>query len=416
MIDTRKLREERELVIQALQNRHYSFPFEKFDELDQEYRKISSRSDALKNQRNTTSKEIGVRKQRGEDVNAIMEEMARVGLEIKQLDENAASLEREIQDLLLVIPNIPHSSVPLGRDEHENIEVRRWGEIRNFNFAALSHWEMGEKAGILDFERGVKVSESRFVATRNLGAKLERALINFMLDLHSGKGYEEIVPPFLVNEESMKGTGQLPKFREELYKCADDELFLIPTAEVPLTNMMRDEIIDGSLLPLCFTAYTPCFRREAGSYGKDTKGLIRVHQFNKVELVKIVSPETSYAEHEKLTRDAERVLQLLNLPYRVISLCTGDLGFGAAKTYDIEVWMPSQKTYREISSCSNFEDFQARRAKIRYRSVPGAKPELVHTLNGSGLAVGRTLAAIMENYQRPDGSFDIPEVLLPYLK
>lgn len=416
MIDTRKLREERELVIQALQNRNYSFPFEKFDELDQDYRKISSRSDALKNQRNTTSKEIGARKQRGEDVTAIMEEMARVGSEIKQLDEEAASLEKEIQELLLVIPNIPHSSVPLGRDERENIEVRRWGEIRNFSFEPLFHWEMGERAGILDFERGVKVSESRFVATRNLGAKLERALINFMLDLHGGKGYEEIVPPFLVNEESMRGTGQLPKFREELYKCADDELFLIPTAEVPLTNLMRDEIIDGSLLPLCFTAYTPCFRREAGSYGKDTKGLIRVHQFNKVELVKIVSPETSYAEHEKLTQDAERVLQLLNLPYRVIALCTGDLGFGAAKTYDIEVWMPSQKTYREISSCSNFEDFQARRAKIRYRSAPGAKPELVHTLNGSGLAVGRTLAAIMENYQRSDGSFDIPEVLVPYLK
>ncbi len=416
MIDTRKLREERELVIQALQNRNYSFPFEKFDELDQDYRKISSRSDALKNQRNTTSKEIGARKQRGEDVTAIMEEMARVGSEIKQLDEEAATLGKKIEDLLLVIPNIPHSSVPLGKDERENVEVRHWGEIRNFSFVPLSHWEMGEKAGILDFERGVKVSESRFVATRNLGAKLERALINFMLDLHGGKGYEEIVPPFLVNEESMRGTGQLPKFREELYKCADDELFLIPTAEVPLTNLMRDEIIDGSLLPLCFTAYTPCFRREAGSYGKDTKGLIRVHQFNKVELVKIVSPETSYAEHEKLTQDAERVLQLLNLPYRVIALCTGDLGFGAAKTYDLEVWMPSQKTYREISSCSNFEDFQARRAKIRYRSGPGAKPELVHTLNGSGLAVGRTLAAIMENYQRPDGSFDIPEVLVPYLK
>ncbi len=416
MIDTRKLREERDLVVQALKNRNYTFPFEKFDELDQAYRKTLSRCDGLRNQRNTTSKEIGLRKQRGEDVTAVMEEMTSVGQEIKRLDEEAAALEKEIQELLLVIPNIPHPSVPVGKDERENPEVRRWGEIRKFDFEPLSHWELGEKLGILDFERGVKVSESRFVATRNLAAKLERALINFMLDLHGGKGYEEIVPPFLVNQDSLQGTGQLPKFREELYRCADDELFLIPTAEVPLTNLMRDEIIDGSLLPLNFTAYTPCFRREAGSYGKDTKGLIRVHQFNKVELVKLVAPETSYEEHEKLTQDAERVLQLLNLPYRVITLCTGDLGFGAAKTYDIEVWLPSQKTYREISSCSNFEDFQARRAKIRYRSSPGAKPELVHTLNGSGLAVGRTLAAIMENYQRVDGGFDIPEVLIPYLK
>lgn len=402
--------------MKAMKDRNYSFAFDQWDALDQQYRALAAHSDGLKNRRNTASKEIGSKKATGEDVAPLMEEMAKVGQQIKSLEEELAGLEGKVQELLLTIPNIPHPSTPVGRDERENVEVRKWGEVPGFDFEPLSHWEIGEKAGVLDFERGVKIAESRFVATRGLGAKLERALINFMLDLHGGKGYEEVVPPLLVNATSMQGTGQLPKFREELYKCADDELFLIPTAEVPLTNLMRDEIIDGNSLPLYFTAYTPCFRREAGSYGRDTKGLIRLHQFNKVELVKMVKPETSYDELEKLTQDAERILQLLNLPYRVIALCTGDLGFGSAKTYDIEVWLPSQKAYREISSCSNFEDFQARRAKIRYRGGPGSKPDLIHTLNGSGLAVGRTMAAIMENYQRPDGSFAIPEVLIPYLK
>jgi len=316
---------------------------------------------------------------------------------------------------MLRLPNLPHRSVPLGEDERQNVELRRWGEPRTFTFEPRPHWEIGEKLGILDFERGARLAGSRFTVTKGWGARLERALINFMLDLHRERGYEEVIPPHLVRPEILEGTGQLPKFEEDLYRCERDDLYLIPTAEVPLTNLFRGEILREEDLPVYLTAYTPCYRREAGSHGKDIRGIIRQHQFNKVELVKIVHPDTSYEELEKLTADAEEVLRLLGLPYRTVELCTGDLGFSASKTYDIEVWFPSQRRYREVSSCSNCEDFQARRMNTRFRDSRG-RNRFVHTLNGSGLAVGRTLAALLENYQREDGTVEVPEVLRDYLK
>jgi seryl-tRNA synthetase len=355
-------------------------------------------------------------KREGQDASALIEEMKKVSQELKVLDGVIDEKEKALQDFLLTIPNLPHASVPVGKDPSGNLEVKRWGEIPKFDFEAKPHWDLGEELGILDFKNGAKITGARFTLYWDLGAKLERALINFMLDLHTREhGYREVLPPFMVNRTSMTGTGQLPKFEEELFKVEGTDYFLIPTAEVPVTNIHQDEVLEEKALPLYYTAYTPCFRKEAGSYGKDTRGLIRQHQFNKVELVKFTKPENSYDELEKLLSDAEEVLKRLKLPYRVVNLCSGDLGFSASKTYDIEVWLPGQDTFKEISSCSNFEDFQARRAKIRYRISGKSKTEYVHTLNGSGLAVGRTLVAIIENYQQADGSVIIPEVLRPYL-
>ncbi|HET6872027.1 MAG TPA: serine--tRNA ligase, partial [Sporolactobacillaceae bacterium] len=343
-------------------------------------------------------------------------EMREVSDQIKTLDSELKGVEEALNQLMLTIPNIPHESVPIGESEDDNVEIRKWGTLPSFTFEPKPHWEVATELDILDFERASKVTGSRFVFYKGLGARLERALINFMMDLHSDEhGYTEMLPPYLVNRESMTGTGQLPKFEEDAFKIREEDYFLIPTAEVPVTNYYRDEILDGDDLPIAFTAFSASFRSEAGSAGRDTRGLIRQHQFNKIELVRLVKPEDSYAELEKLTGHAERVLQLLGLPYHVMSMCTGDLGFTAAKKYDLEVWIPSYNTYREISSCSNFEDFQARRANIRFRRDPKSKPEFVHTLNGSGLAVGRTVAALLENYQQEDGSVVIPEILRPYM-
>jgi seryl-tRNA synthetase len=342
--------------------------------------------------------------------------MKKVSQEMKELDVVVQEKEKALQDFLLMVPNLPHPSVPVGKDSSDNVEVRRWGEMPRFDFEPKPHWDIGEELRILDFKTGAKLAGARFTLYLDLGAKIERALINFMLDLHTREhGYREVLPPFMVNRATMTGTGQLPKFEEELFKVEGTDYFLIPTAEVPVTNIHQGEVLEEGALPLYYTAYTPCFRKEAGSYGKDVRGLIRQHQFNKVELVKVTKPENSYDELEKLTSNAEEVLRRLNIPYRVITLCTGDLGFSAAKTYDIEVWLPGQNAFKEISSCSNCEDFQARRAKIRYRISGKSKTEYVHTLNGSGLAVGRTLIAILENYQQADGSVLIPEVLRPYM-
>ena len=341
--------------------------------------------------------------------------MKGVSARIKELEEEQREAERKAREFLLAVPNVPHASVPVGKDETENVEIRRWGEPRQFDFAPLNHWDLGEMHGIMDFERASKIAGARFSLMKGAGARLERALMNFMLDLNTSKGYTEVFPPILVNRDSMTGTGQIPKFEGEYFRIADPELYLIPTAEVPVTNIHRQEILEEERLPIRYTAYTPCFRREAGSYGKDTRGLIRQHQFNKVELVKFVRPEDSYDELEKLTGDAEDILRRLGLPYRVIALCTGDLGFSSAKTYDLEVWLPGQGRYREISSCSNFEDFQARRADIRIRRTGKKGTELAHTLNGSALAIGRTVVAILENYQQKDGGIVIPDALRPYM-
>lgn len=347
----------------------------------------------------------------------LKEAVREISSRIKDLDQQVAEVEEAQKSLILAIPNVPHISVPVGDDENSNVEIRRWGEIPSFSFEPRPHWELGELLGILDFERGVKVAESRFTVLLGLGARLERALMNFMLDLHTGEhGFMEVVPPFLVNSRTMAGTGQLPKFADDLYRCADDDLWLIPTAEVPLTNLHADEILEEKDLPLYYTAYTACFRREAGAHGRDVRGILRQHQFDKVEMVKISHPENSYDELESMTACAEKVLQLLEIPYRVVCLSTGDMGFGAAKTYDIEVWLPSQDKYREISSCSNCEDFQARRMNMRYRPEGGGKPRFVHTLNGSGIAIGRCLIAILENFQQEDGSVIVPDVLVPYLR
>lgn len=388
----------------------------RFEELDQKRRNLIVEAEQLKSKRNEVSQEVAALKREKQNADHLIQEMREVGDRIKALDDELRVVEDTLEQLLLSIPNIPHESVPIGETEEDNVEIRKWGNVREFEFEAKPHWDVAEYLGILDFERAGKVTGSRFVFYKGLGARLERALISFMLDLHVDEhGYTEVLPPYLVNRASMTGTGQLPKFEEDAFLIESEDYFLIPTAEVPVTNMYRDEILSGEDIPIRYAAYSACFRSEAGSAGRDTRGLIRQHQFNKVELVKFVKPEDSYDELEKLTGDAEKVLQLLDLPYRVLSMCTGDLGFTAAKKYDIEVWIPSYGIYREISSCSNFEDFQARRANIRFRRDPKAKPEHVHTLNGSGLAIGRTVAAILENYQQADGSVVIPTVLRPYM-
>jgi seryl-tRNA synthetase len=387
-----------------------------FRDLDARRRQAITAAETLKAERNRKSEEVGRRKRAGEDAVALMEETKSLREEGERQEKLASQLEEELRTVMSQIPNLSHSSVPVGRNENDNVEVRRWGQPPTFSFQPKPHWELGEQLGILDLERATKLSGARFAVYFNQGARLERALANFMLDLHTSRhGYTEVLPPYMVNSASMYGTGQLPKFAGDLFRIQDHDLWLIPTAEVPLTNLYREETLDESRLPISLTGYTPCFRSEAGSYGKDVRGIIRQHQFQKVELVKFSHPDRSYDDHEQLTRDAETVLQRLGLHYRVITLCTGDMGFGSAKTYDIEVWLPGQKLFREISSCSNCESFQARRANIRFRSTAKKKSEFVHTINGSGLAVGRTWLAILENYQQADGSIAIPEVLRPYM-
>lgn len=416
MLDAKFIRDNQELVRKALRDRNSDIDITPVIELDSERRNLLAAVEDLKRQRNEASKAIGEKKRRKEDASAEMAEMKKVSDEIEALDAAVRAKDEELRNLLLVIPNVPHSSVPVGKSEEDNPVVRTWGTPREFAFTPKSHWDIGEALDIIDFERAGKIAGARFAVMKGAGARLERALINFMLDLHTGShGYKEILPPFMVNKESMTGTGQLPKFEEDLFKVDGGAYYLIPTAEVPVTNLHRGEILKEEDLPVKYTAYTPCFRSEAGSYGKDTRGLIRQHQFDKVELVKFADPANSYEELEKLTADAEEVLRKLGLPYRVITLCTGDMGFSSAKTYDIEVWLPGQQKYREISSCSNFEDFQARRAEIRYRPKEGKGTAFVHTLNGSGLAVGRTLVAVLENYQQEDGTVVVPEALRPYM-
>lgn len=417
MIDIKLLRTDYGKVADALKKRGASEELiAAFPAIDARRRELQTESDNLKNRRNVVSQEVAKLKKSGGDAEGLIAEMKDVGDRIKQIDEELRGLESESDALLLAVPNIPHESVPVGASEADNVEIRRVGEQTSLGFEPKAHWEIAEGLGILDFEAAAKVTGSRFVFYKGLGARLERALINFMMDLHSDQhGYEEILPPYIVNRDSLVGTGQLPKFEEDLFKLAGTEYYLIPTAEVPVTNLHREEILAKEQLPRKLVAFSACFRSEAGAAGRDTRGLIRQHQFNKVELVKLVDPETSYDALESLTNEAERVLQLLGLPYRVLALCTGDMGFGSAKTYDLEVWLPSMATYREISSCTNFEDFQARRAGIRFRRETGAKPEHVHTLNGSGLALGRTVAAILENYQQADGTVVVPEALRPYM-
>jgi seryl-tRNA synthetase len=415
MLDMKFIRENLDEVERRLATRGGGPYLEEFKRLDTARRGLLAESETLKARKNSVSEEIGKVKDKSQVQDRILE-MRDVSARIKAVDERLKQEEDELQGLLMTVPNLPHPTTPLGSSENDNVEVRRWGTPPAFPFTAKPHWELGESLGILDFERGAKITGARFTLYRGPGARLERALINFMLDLHTGShGYTEVLPPFMVNRDSMTGTGQLPKFEEDLFKLMDPDYLLIPTAEVPVTNIHRDEILKRSDLPIRYTAYTPCFRREAGSYGKDTRGLIRQHQFNKVELVKFTHPSESDAELERLTADAEKVLQLLGLPYRVMALCSADIGFSAAKTYDIEVWLPGQGCYREISSCSTFGDFQARRAGIRFREDDKARPEFVHTLNGSGLAVGRTLVAVLENCQQKDGSVLVPEALRPYM-
>ncbi|GBF11442.1 serine--tRNA ligase [Tepidibacillus sp. HK-1] len=417
MLDIKLLRNDLERVKQALAHRNEKInEIDAFTELDERRRSLLQESEQLKSRRNAVSQEVAKKKKDGENAEHLIVEMREVGDRIKVLDDQIRELDQQLTDILLRIPNIPHESVPIGETEADNIPIRFWGEKPQFQFQPKPHYEIAEGLGILDFETAAKVSGSRFVFYKGLGARLERALMNFMLDLHVEKhGYEEVLPPYIVNRTSMTGTGQLPKFEEDAFKLSDTDYFLIPTAEVPVTNMHRDVILDNEDLPKYYAAFSACFRSEAGSAGKDTRGLIRLHQFNKIELVKFVRPEESYDELEKLVANAEKVLQLLGLPYQVLNMCTADLGFTAAKKYDIEVWLPSFNTYREISSVSNFEDFQARRANIRFRRDKKSKPEFVHTLNGSGLAIGRTVAAILENYQQEDGSVIIPEILRPYM-
>jgi len=387
-----------------------------FRSVDERRRKLITGSETLKAQRNRVSEEIARLKKAGQDASAQMEQTKALREKGDVLEKQAAEIEQELRGLLAGIPNMPHESVPVGNSADDNVEVRRWGTPPQFGFTPKPHWELGEQLGILDLERAVKLSGARFAVYWDTGAKLERALANFMLDLHTREhGYTEVLPPYMVNSASMYGTGQLPKFAQDQFKCENHDLWLVPTAEVPLTNLYRDEVLDPARLPLSVTAYTPCFRSEAGSYGKDVRGIIRQHQFQKVELVKFTRPQESYEQHERLTRDAETILQKLGLHYRVMLLCTGDMGSSSAKTYDLEVWLPGQQLYREISSCSNFEAFQARRANIRWRPEGGKKTEFVHTLNGSGLAIGRTWLAILENYQQADGSVIVPEVLRPYM-
>jgi seryl-tRNA synthetase len=417
MLDIELLRKNPEFVKERLRLRKEDYPklVDEALKLDEERRSILRELEALRAERNALSKEIGKRKSKGEQTAELEGKVKEIKEKIEGLEDKLSKVEEQLKRVMLSIPNIPHQSVPVGKDETENVEVRRWGVPRDFDFEPKAHYEIGEALGILDFERGASLAGSRFTVMWGWGAKLERALINFMLDFHTSRGYKEVWVPHLVKPEILEGTGQLPKFEEDLYFCERDRLYLIPTAEVPLTNLFRDTILEEKDLPIYLTAYTPCYRREAGAYGKDIRGIIRQHQFDKVELVKIVHPDTSDQELEKLTADAEEILKLLGLPYRVVALCTGDLGFASAKTYDIEVWFPSQNKYREVSSCSNCTDFQARRMNTRFKDSQGRK-RFVHTLNGSGLAVGRTLAAILENYQQKDGSVVVPEVLRDYLK
>ncbi len=416
MLDLKFIRSEPELVKESLKKRgekhHY---IEDILELDEKRRKILYDVNNLKQERNYVSEEIGQLKKEKKNAQAQILAMREVSKKIKEMDFELKGLEDKIQETLMIIPNMVDDSIPIGLDDKSNIEIRKWGIPREFDFQPQAHWDLGEKLGMLDFERGAKVSAARFTVLKNYGARLERALINFMLDIHTKEHhYQEIFPPFLVNFNTMRGTGQLPKFENDLFKVSDD-LYLIPTAEVPLTNLHQDEILPEEELPIYYTAYTACFRKEAGSYGKDVRGLIRQHQFNKVEMVKLCKPEESFRELEKLTQEAETVLQRLELPYRVVVLSSGDIGFSAAKTYDLEVWLPGQEKYREISSCSNCIDFQARRANIRYRSADSGKVNFVHTLNGSGVAIGRTMVAILENFQEKDGSIFIPQALRSYI-
>jgi seryl-tRNA synthetase len=417
MLDIELLRKNPELVKERLRLRREEYPtlVDEALRLDEERRSILRELEALRAERNSLSKEVGKLKSKGEQTAELEGKVKEIKEKIEGLEGQLSKVEEQLKGVMLSIPNIPHQSVPMGKDETENVEVRSWGVRRDFDFEPKAHYEIGEALGILDFERGASLAGSRFTVMWGWGAKLERALINFMLDFHTSRGYKEVWVPHLVKPEILEGTGQLPKFEEDLYFCERDGLYLIPTAEVPLTNLFRDTILEEKDLPIYLTAYTPCYRREAGAYGKDIRGIIRQHQFDKVELVKIVHPDTSDQELERLTADAEEILKLLGLPYRVVALCTGDLGFASAKTYDIEVWFPSQNKYREISSCSNCTDFQARRMNTRFKDSEGRK-RFVHTLNGSGLAVGRTLAAILENYQQKDGSVIVPEVFRDYLK
>ena len=416
MLDIKYLRQNIDFVAGKLRERGQEIHLEGFIALDEKRRDMIREVEALRGERNNVSKMIGERKKNRQDATEIIERMGEVSNRIKELDESQKQVDEEIRQILMTLPNVPHESVVCGKGAEDNPVIRVWGEKPHFSFTPRPHWEIGEGLNILDFARGAKITGARFTLYRGLGARLERAIVNLMLDLHTGvHGYTEVLTPFMVNRESMTGTGQLPKFEEDLFRIDKVDYFLIPTAEVPVTNIHRDEILREKELPITYVAYSPCFRAEAGSYGKDTRGLIRQHQFNKVELVKFTCPESSYEELEKLTENAEEVLKRLNIPYRVVSLCSADLGFSSAKTYDIEAWLPGQDAYREISSCSNFEDFQARRASIRFRREEGGKVEFVHTLNGSGLAVGRTLVAVLENYQQADGSVVIPEALRPYM-
>ena len=416
MLDMKFVRENPELVVEAVKRRNGNLDLTEFLELDKKRREITVQVETLKSERNTASQEIGKLKKAGQDASEQMAAVRALGDKIAEDDQELKAIEVRLKEILLSIPNIPADDVPVGADDSANPVVRTWGEPGKFDFEPKAHWDIGEGLNIIDFERGVKVSGARYIFYRGLGARLERAVISFFLDLHTEKhGYTEMFPPFIVNGASMQGTGQLPKFAEDMFKLENGDMYLIPTAEVPVTNYHRDEILNVAELPIKYTAYSGCFRAEAGAAGRDTRGLIRMHQFNKVELVKFTKPEESWDELEKLTLDAEEVLQLLGLPYRVVRLCTGDLGFSSATTYDLEVWLPAANCYREISSCSNFLDFQARSANIRFRRDAKAKPEFVHTLNGSGVAVGRTVAAILENYQPAEGSVIVPEVLRKYM-
>lgn len=416
MLDIKRIRNDFDEVAKKLATRGVAAEkLSELKELDDKRRELLVKSESAKAERNTASAAIAQAKRNKEDASEQITAMQKLSADIKATDTELAEIDEKLSEFTATLPNIPAADVPVGADEDENIEVRRWGTPREFDFDIKAHWDLGEDLDILDWERGAKVTGSRFLFYKGLGARLERAIYNFMLDEHAKEGYTEVIPPYMVNHDSMFGTGQYPKFKEDTFELADSDYVLIPTAEVPLTNYYRGEILDGKELPVYFTAMSPSFRSEAGSAGRDTRGLIRLHQFHKVEMVKFSKPETSYDELEKMVANAENILQKLGLPYRVITLCTGDMGFSAAKTYDLEVWIPAQNTYREISSCSNTEDFQARRAQIRYRDEADGKVKLLHTLNGSGLAVGRTVAAILENYQNEDGSVTIPEVLRPYM-
>lgn len=415
MLDIKRIRENPEAIKAALERRGKGQSIDEILELDSKRRTIVAEVEALKSKRNSESKSIPALKKKGEDVTAIFEDMKRLGEDIKKLDAELDTIEKDLRLLLMSTPNTPNPDIPDGLDDTQNVEVRKFMEPTTFDFQPKAHWDLGTSLDILDAQTAASVTGARFTFYKGLGARLERALISFMLDVHTDNGYTEVLPPYIAHARSLQGTGQLPKFAEDMFHLEGTDYYLIPTAEVPVTNMLREKVVPGDSLPQYYCAYSACFRAEAGSAGRDTRGLIRQHQFNKVELVKFVKPENSYDELESLTAEAEKILQLLKLPYHVVTLCAGDIGFSSAKTYDLEVWMPSYGRYVEISSCSNFEDFQARRANIRFKDA-GGKPEFVHTLNGSGLAIGRTVAAIMENYQRADGTIEIPEVLVPYMR